>query len=44
MTTEQKMIKNNVGLLNFAQTLGNVSQVSFAKMSSNYKMPRLDLV
>lgn len=26
MTTEQKVIKNKVGLLNLAQTLGNVSQ------------------
>jgi hypothetical protein len=26
MTTEQKVIKNKVGLLNLAQTLGNISQ------------------
>jgi ACT domain-containing protein len=26
VTTEQKLIKNNVGLLNLAQKLGNVSQ------------------
>jgi len=26
MNTEQKVIKNKVGLLNLAQTLGNVSQ------------------
>jgi ACT domain-containing protein len=26
MTTEQKVIKNKVGLLTLAQTLGNVSQ------------------
>ena len=42
MITEQKVIKNKVGLLTLAQTLGNVSQaLSLSKTSSPFQYLQL---
>jgi hypothetical protein len=45
MTTEQKVIKNKVGLLTLAQTLGNVSQackvMGFSRDSFYLSIPKI---